>query len=366
MSRQHLFLPFTFHIMLTTRLPLEILVEIASYLRRQSDILALLLTSRHLHHVLINSLYRLNCRRRQASALRIVAGQGNVQAVQRFLETLTAECARGLESTVWEEIDTTDDENEETWKYVPERRYSSVPEVKDHPLKAAGYRIAHIVQIQMALLAAIRGGHKEIVTMLLDHGARVNFYCGAYQRPTRGCGFARRLRGRRATDPPPLYLAVKHGHEQLVELLLERGADPDMYKPCPLYRAVDDERYDIIEMLLKHGAINQESSLKLAALKGNLSMLRFLLDNGARADEEGHSALYVATRKDNQEMIDLLRSKGARLQSYTGPEGISWNWEDGDGFLPPKGGPVICEVICYLDDSGVDEEDEEEEEAADE
>ncbi|GES58173.1 ankyrin repeat-containing protein [Aspergillus terreus] len=228
--------------MLTTRLPLEILVEIASYLRRQSDILALLLTSRHLHHVLINSLYKLNCRRRQASALRIVAGQGNVQAVQRFLETLTAECARGLERTVFEETDTTDDENEKTRDFVYDRSYSVVPQVKDHPLKAAGYRIAHIVQIQKALLAAIRGGHKEIVTALLDHGAQANFCCGPYQRPTRGCGFARRLQKRLATDPPPLYLAVKHGHEQLVELLLQRGADPDMYKACPLYRAVDDER----------------------------------------------------------------------------------------------------------------------------
>jgi ankyrin repeat protein len=56
-----------------------------------------------------------------------------------------------------------------------------------------------------ALHYAVRGGHEDIVNILLDRGANIE---------------AIDDRGRTA-----LHLAVEHRHEDIVVLLIERGAD---------------------------------------------------------------------------------------------------------------------------------------------
>ncbi|MDE0104992.1 MAG: ankyrin repeat domain-containing protein [Bryobacterales bacterium] len=71
------------------------------------------------------------------------------------------------------------------------------------------------------LLLAVRGGHIEAVTVLLDAGADVNERI-VPEVDWRHPGYDAKLR----PDGTPLHVAVENGHFELAAYLLERGADP--------------------------------------------------------------------------------------------------------------------------------------------
>ncbi|KAJ5372054.1 hypothetical protein N7517_004060 [Penicillium concentricum] len=120
--------------------------------------------------------------------------------------------------------------------------------------------------IQHALVVAIRGGHTEIVVVLLDFGVQANFY------------YDKRVRCWYKIDFSPLFTAVQFWNLELVDLPLKRGADPERYFPSPLYRAVEDGRRNIITILLKYGVgWHAAKTLKLAVLRKDESMARFFL-----------------------------------------------------------------------------------------
>jgi len=72
---------------------------------------------------------------------------------------------------------------------------------------AQGADINEEVGDSTALIAAARGGHKDVVSLLLDLRADVNKEVG---------------------DTMALIEAVKNGHEDVLSLLLDRGADVNM------------------------------------------------------------------------------------------------------------------------------------------
>lgn len=112
-------------------------------------------------------------------------------------------------------------------------------------------------------------GYIGIVALLLDHGAQIE----AKSDETRGFSTA-------------LHLAAGKGRINVAHLLLERGANVDSF------------------------AITRITPLSWAAsLKGNIDMVRFLVSRGANPhhkDEFHHSALYVARKKNNREIIRYL------------------------------------------------------------
>ena len=83
-----------------------------------------------------------------------------------------------------------------------------------------------------ALMYAVKDGHGEIVEMLLEAGAG----------PDR----------RNPSQETALHLAARHGRTASARLLLGAGADcglRDAEGHTPLYRAIENRRADIIEML---------------------------------------------------------------------------------------------------------------------
>ncbi|PYH51192.1 uncharacterized protein BO96DRAFT_439143 [Aspergillus niger CBS 101883] len=81
------------------------------------------------------------------------------------------------------------------------------------------------------------------------------------------------------------------------------------------------------------GATNVESSLKLAAQRGDQSMMEFMLGHGARADLCGAAAHHVALRIGDDDMACLLKSKGAPAY-YLWESKDDWDEEEGDGTKP--------------------------------
>ncbi|XXH01293.1 hypothetical protein Hte_007649 [Hypoxylon texense] len=109
-----------------------------------------------------------------------------------------------------------------------------------------------------------------------------------------------------------IHLATCGGHEHIVSLLLERGADPDVSTPNP------DSRMDIGELKpppSKGNAIPlslpcwRETSLHLAALTGQVEIAKILLSKGADVHAESSStydSLKYAAAGGSPEMLVLL------------------------------------------------------------
>lgn len=90
----------------------------------------------------------------------------------------------------------------------------------------------------------------------------------------------------------PLIYGCAGGHEEVVRILLEAGANVEHYNEdgcTPLKAAAKIGHVPIVKMLLEHGAIHmyntyskefKESALILACYKGHLEIVRLLLEAG--------------------------------------------------------------------------------------
>jgi ankyrin repeat protein len=160
-----------------------------------------------------------------------------------------------------------------------------------------------------ALYLAVRRGHDHIVQLLLDKGANVN-------------------------AGPPLYFTTLHaaaewGNEEVVRALLQRGADIDAkyqggHPDCgytALHVAAEQGHEDIVRVLLQEGADPNATcehngavhypALYFAALKGHEKVICGLLKGGADAMARfdcGRTALSVALDEGHRSVAHLLRT----------------------------------------------------------
>lgn len=123
---------------------------------------------------------------------------------------------------------------------------------------------------------------------------------------------------------------MKSGDVDIITLLFEYGAQSDLYLPSPLYLAVKEGKLDVISTLQRYCVPPQGTSLKLGVLRDNIFIVKYLLDEGLDAQEYGSSALYPAQMKGDQEMIDLLESRGAKITGDSFDK-EKWAEEDNDG-----------------------------------
>ena len=145
----------------------------------------------------------------------------------------------------------------------------------------------------LPLLEASANGHVQVVEFLLDSGADMNAW-------TYECS--------------PLHYAFLYGHTRVARLLLDRGAK--YYQSAeddPLYCAARKGHTQIAQILLDSGFsrhINDHhpNPLYIASRNGEVAMTRFLLKNGVDIKAHGHGnfAIKEAAESGQEEVVKLL------------------------------------------------------------
>jgi ankyrin repeat protein len=165
------------------------------------------------------------------------------------------------------------------------------------------------------LVKAAVEGYPEVVEMLLDAGADIDAMGRAW------------VQG----DAPALWAAVasEHGVIEVARLLIEHGADVDQVDPTtnatPLILAASTNQSDMVELLLESGAdINFQSSDGTTALhaaafnpfggRSSPEAARVLIEHGAAlniTDAQGRTPLDIAL----PDVAEILREAGAKAGS---------------------------------------------------
>uniref|UniRef100_A0A674ASL5 Ankyrin 1 n=1 Tax=Salmo trutta TaxID=8032 RepID=A0A674ASL5_SALTR len=119
----------------------------------------------------------------------------------------------------------------------------------------------------------------------------------------------------------PLHVACKYGKVDVVELLLERGANPNAAGKnglTPLHVAVHHNNLDVVKLLVSKGgnahstARNGYTPLHIAAKQNQMEAAGCLLQYGASANAEslqGVTPLHLASQEGQPDMVALLISK---------------------------------------------------------
>ncbi|HET6372059.1 MAG TPA: ankyrin repeat domain-containing protein [Candidatus Polarisedimenticolia bacterium] len=184
-----------------------------------------------------------------------------------------------------------------------------------------------------APLLALYHGKKEIAQRLAASKEAVEpldvFEAAAFGR-------IERLTALLSTDPGlanayaqdgffPLGLAAFYGQEKAVTILISAGADPNLtarnsMKVRALHAAAAAHSLPIADQLIAGGAdLNAPQQggftpLHEAAGSGQVALARRLIDAGADVNakaDDGRTALSMALDQQNQEMVQLLRARGA-------------------------------------------------------
>lgn len=118
-----------------------------------------------------------------------------------------------------------------------------------------------------ALATAAWGGHKEIVDLLIENGADVNLISGDY-------GSA-------------LAAAALSGYKNIVNILIEHGADVNLLLPSGNYgsalaAAAWGEDKEIVDLLIEEGA-DLNLALSIAASRGDKHIMELLVEHKADA-----------------------------------------------------------------------------------
>jgi ankyrin repeat protein len=120
----------------------------------------------------------------------------------------------------------------------------------------------------------------------------------------------------------PLLVAARYGHENIVKVLLEHGADANYtseHQNNAWVYAKLNKQNNIIDLLIKHGAnAEQQIALHEAAERGDLARIEELIQSKyARIDALNgrcETPLIIAARSGHRNIADCLLKAGANLE----------------------------------------------------
>lgn len=228
--------------------------------------------------------------------------------------------------------------------------YSADPNVKVCPVTFDPTSEAAIPLLSSAAAA----GHKELVSMLLEHGATVDSHAVSLAKGTAAEDVLRRRAqsqlqcAANALDLATMVQLVEAGvHPEsllrdrwtlltfaarlaaewdpgatLVQVLLNASAKPDTRDAegrFPLMCAAEADRADLVALLLRRGADvhaignSGRSVAAMSALRGSLAVLEVLLDGGANCrdqDPNGDDVAMLALKAGHADCVEAIRQRG--------------------------------------------------------
>ena len=157
---------------------------------------------------------------------------------------------------------------------------------------------------------ASRNGHEQVVRVLLDKGADANAMF-------KDDGWT------------PLHFASQNGYEQVVRMLLDKGADvnaKDIGGWAPLHNASEYGYEQVVRVLLDKGAdVNAKNNdgwtpLHSASENGHEKVVRMLLNNDPKADanaknNDGKTPRDLAESKGHKDVVRMLLGKSADVNA---------------------------------------------------
>ena len=198
-------------------------------------------------------------------------------------------------------------------------------EVIEMLLSVGGRKLMTVVagEAGTPLLQAARHGHKDVVTLLLNEG------CPADIRESDGF--------------TALHVAAQYGHIDIIEMLVNHGLDvnvEDIEGMTPLHSAAVEGQLESVQTLLRLGGrksltmmgVDVGAPLHQAAAHGHKDVLTLLLKEGCPVTtraSDGLSVLHYAAQYGQEELIAYLIDCG-----------LDANIEDDDGRTP------LHEAVC--------------------
>jgi ankyrin repeat protein len=125
----------------------------------------------------------------------------------------------------------------------------------------------------------------------------------------------------------PFLLACRGGNAEVVEILMEAGANTSATTHrgySPIYVAAQADHFDLVHLLIdRHVDINApnqfgQTALLLACIANNCDLARKLIELGAdvnRGDDSGYTPLYMACRHKFPDVVRTLLDSGADVNA---------------------------------------------------
>jgi cytohesin len=175
-------------------------------------------------------------------------------------------------------------------------------------------------------------GRRAVGGLLVAHGAEVDVFVaaglGLRERAARLLeADSKRARARLWDWDTPLHFAVRNGHADVIDLLLDHGADLDARDEdgcSPLLRAVKAGRFELAKRLLDRGADVHtfnglgETPLHRAVDQGNRPLAALLLAHTAdpnAPNDAGNTPFHTAAQQARKRLARLLVAYGADVQA---------------------------------------------------
>jgi len=154
--------------------------------------------------------------------------------------------------------------------------------------------------------------------------------------------FGRRKKNCGDADADSLFYAVAAGDlAEVKRLVVDCGVDPnvreDDYGATPLHAAAEYGYSEIVEVLLEHGAAPNirekygDTPLHYAAMFGNSKVVEVLLEHGADPnirDKQGATPLHYAAAFDYPKIVEVLHKKGLSDYDITPLQAAEFNYPE--------------------------------------